>query len=67
MGAGTFLEEVTRAFLGGGPQLVSTEYIHSPSERYRLRTIPAGTVGINLYRRIILMQELSLNNCLNIK
>lgn len=41
---GTFAEEVRRAFLGGGPQLLSTEFIHSSLERYRLQTIAAGQV-----------------------
>lgn len=42
---GTFAEELRRSFLGGGPQLLSTEFIHSGLERYRLRTIPSGTVS----------------------
>lgn len=42
---GTFSEEVRRAFLGGGPQLLSTEFIHSSLERYRLQTIAAGQVN----------------------
>ncbi|XP_069998522.1 B9 domain-containing protein 2 [Penaeus vannamei] len=45
---GTFAEELRRSFLGGGPQLLSTEFIHSGLERYRLRTIPSGTVHFNL-------------------
>ncbi|XP_042861513.1 B9 domain-containing protein 2-like [Penaeus japonicus] len=45
---GTFAEELRRSFLGGGPQLLSTEFIHSGLERYRLRTIPSGTVRFDL-------------------
>ncbi|KAK3871506.1 hypothetical protein Pcinc_023348 [Petrolisthes cinctipes] len=45
---GTFGEEVRRAFLGGGPQLLSTEFIHSSLERYRLHTIAAGLVHLEL-------------------
>ncbi|KAL7640352.1 UNVERIFIED_CONTAM: hypothetical protein RMT77_008623 [Armadillidium vulgare] len=45
---GTFTEEMKRSWLGGGPQLMSTEYIHSPSERYRLKTIPSGVVHLEV-------------------
>ncbi|XP_050699789.1 B9 domain-containing protein 2-like [Eriocheir sinensis] len=45
---GTFSEELRRAFLGGGPQLLSTEFIHSPLERYRLSTVASGTVFLEL-------------------
>lgn len=45
---GTFSEEFRRAFLGGGPQLLSTEFIHSSLERYRLSTIASGTVHLDI-------------------
>ncbi|XP_018010845.1 B9 domain-containing protein 2 [Hyalella azteca] len=45
---GTFLEELRREFVGGGPQILSTDYIFSASERYKLRTAPAGKVILDL-------------------
>lgn len=45
---GTLTEELRRAFLGGGPQLLSTEFMHSALERYRLHTIPSGSVHLEL-------------------
>ncbi|KAA0199008.1 hypothetical protein HAZT_HAZT002231 [Hyalella azteca] len=50
---GTFLEELRREFVGGGPQILSTDYIFSASERYKLRTAPAGKVGLK--NRILFM------------
>ncbi|XP_045600341.1 B9 domain-containing protein 2 isoform X2 [Procambarus clarkii] len=45
---GTFAEELRRAFLGGGPQLLSTEFIHSALERCRLLTVASGSVHFEL-------------------
>ena len=47
-------------FLGGGPQLLSTEFIHSATERYRLHTIPSGSVSIYCYS----FSDISLSVCL---
>ncbi|XP_064094912.1 B9 domain-containing protein 2-like [Macrobrachium nipponense] len=46
--SGNLTEEFRRVFLGGGPQLLSTEFIHSAMERYRLHTIPSGSVHLEL-------------------
>ncbi|XP_071528276.1 B9 domain-containing protein 2 [Panulirus ornatus] len=45
---GTFAEEMRRAFLGGGPQLLSTEIMHSAVERYKLLTVASGSVHFEL-------------------
>ncbi|XP_076058537.1 B9 domain-containing protein 2-like [Oratosquilla oratoria] len=45
---GTFFEEVQRSLIGGGRQLLSTEYIHSGLDRYQLQTTPMGMVHLEL-------------------
>lgn len=46
--AGTFREQVSQCFVGGGPQLKNPDLIYSGADRYRLNTIAMGDVHMNL-------------------
>lgn len=45
---GSVREEVVRHFIGGSAELAEPDLITNPTERYRLRTVPSGTVTIEL-------------------
>jgi B9 domain-containing protein 2 len=38
----------TGAFVGGSVQLRSVDLVYSPADRYRLRTVAAGSVRVHL-------------------
>lgn len=46
--SGSFKEQVSQYFLGGGPQLKNPDLIYSGADRYRLHTIAMGSVHVRL-------------------
>lgn len=46
--AGTFREQVSQYFVGGGPQLKNPDLIYSGADRYRLNTVAMGNVHMNI-------------------
>lgn len=46
--SGTFLEQVSQSFLGGGPQLKNPDLIYSGADRYKLHTIAMGNVHLQI-------------------
>eukprot|EP01135_Chromosphaera_perkinsii_P002039 Nk52_evm86s215 gene=Nk52_evmTU86s215 len=46
--AGSIGEQITSYFVGGGPRLQNKELIYSNNDRYRLRTVAAGKVHVQL-------------------
>ncbi|KAK9822147.1 hypothetical protein WJX74_010850 [Apatococcus lobatus] len=44
---------------GGNPQLVMEEVVHGPEDRYRLQTVPGGTVQLRLG---IIMKDFGLHH-----
>lgn len=50
---GSWREQLARAFVGGGPQLLHADTIYNGADRYRLHTAAGGTVhlGIGLLLR----------------
>ncbi|MBW00609.1 B9 domain-containing protein 2, partial [Eschrichtius robustus] len=45
---GSWREQLARAFVGGGPQLLHGDAIYSGADRYRLHTAAGGTVHLEL-------------------
>ncbi|EHB02537.1 B9 domain-containing protein 2 [Heterocephalus glaber] len=45
---GSWREQLARAFVGGGPQLLHADTIYSGADRYRLHTAAGGTVRLEL-------------------
>ncbi|XP_032984651.1 B9 domain-containing protein 2 isoform X2 [Rhinolophus ferrumequinum] len=45
---GSWREQLARAFVGGGPQLLHGDTIYSGADRYRLHTAAGGTVHLEL-------------------
>lgn len=45
---GSWREQLARAFVGGGPQLLHGDAIYSGADRYRLHTTSGGTVHLEL-------------------
>ncbi|XP_014397193.1 PREDICTED: B9 domain-containing protein 2 isoform X3 [Myotis brandtii] len=45
---GSWREQLARAFVGGGPQLLHGDAIYSGADRYRLHTAAGGTVHLDL-------------------
>lgn len=45
---GSWQEQLARAFVGGGPQLLHGDAIYSGADRYRLHTAAGGTVHLDL-------------------
>ncbi|XP_029782015.1 B9 domain-containing protein 2 isoform X2 [Suricata suricatta] len=45
---GSWREQLARAFVGGGPQLLHGDAIYSGADRYRLHTVAGGTVHLEL-------------------
>uniref|UniRef100_A0A3B3HXR8 B9 domain-containing protein 2 n=2 Tax=Oryzias latipes TaxID=8090 RepID=A0A3B3HXR8_ORYLA len=45
---GSWQEQITQMFVGGGPQLRSPDLIYSGADRYRLQTEAMGTVELEL-------------------
>ncbi|ELV12198.1 Transforming growth factor beta-1 [Tupaia chinensis] len=45
---GSWREQLARAFVGGGPQLLHWDTIYSGADRYRLHTAAGGTVHLEL-------------------
>jgi len=45
---GTMREQISQAFLGGGPQLKNPDMIYSGADRYHLRTQTMGKVHLQL-------------------
>ncbi|XP_044527066.1 B9 domain-containing protein 2 isoform X2 [Gracilinanus agilis] len=45
---GGWREQLARAFVGGGPQLLHSDVVYSGADRYRLHTVSAGTVYMEL-------------------
>ncbi|XP_055473323.1 B9 domain-containing protein 2 isoform X2 [Psammomys obesus] len=45
---GSWREQLARAFVGGGPQLLHADTIYSGADRYRLHTAAGGTVHLTL-------------------
>ncbi|XP_015443916.1 B9 domain-containing protein 2 isoform X1 [Pteropus alecto] len=45
---GSWREQLARAFVGGGPQLLHADAIYSGADRYRLHTAAGGTVHLEL-------------------
>jgi len=45
---GSAHHEIIRHFIGGCPELVETDLIANPAERYRLKTIPSGSAFVEL-------------------
>jgi B9 domain-containing protein 2 len=45
---GSFLDQMKSFFLGGGPELLSVDLIHSSEKRQRLRTESTGNVCIKI-------------------
>ena len=45
---GSLREQITQAFLGGGPQLKNPDLIYSGADRYHLRTQAMGKVHLQL-------------------
>ncbi|ERE48774.1 transforming growth factor beta-1-like protein [Cricetulus griseus] len=43
---GSWREQLARAFVGGGPQLLHADTIYSGADRYRLHTAAGGTVHL---------------------
>lgn len=46
--AGTFREQISQFFIGGGPQLKNPDLIYNGGERYNLHTIAMGKVHLQL-------------------
>ena len=46
--SGTYREQVSQSFLGGGPQLKNPDLIYSGADRYKLHTVAMGTVHLQL-------------------
>lgn len=46
--SGTWREEFFRYFLGGGPQLRMPDLVYSGTDRYKLQTVTAGIVHIEI-------------------
>nr|XP_015296649.2 B9 domain-containing protein 2 isoform X2 [Macaca fascicularis] len=45
---GSWREQLARAFVGGGPQLLHGDAIYSGADRYRLHTAAGGTVHLEI-------------------
>ena len=45
---GSLWEEMSSAFLGGGPQLKSPDIIYNGADRFKLRTKAMGTIHLEL-------------------
>lgn len=45
---GTWQEQVSQRFVGGGPQLLSNDLIYTGADRYRLQTRTMGSVHLQL-------------------
>lgn len=45
---GSWREQLARAFVGGGPQLLHGDAIYSGADRYRLHTAAGGIVRLEL-------------------
>ncbi|XP_055105923.1 B9 domain-containing protein 2 [Symphalangus syndactylus] len=45
---GSWQEQLARAFVGGGPQLLHGDTIYSGADRYRLHTAAGGTVHLEI-------------------
>nr|XP_028694255.1 B9 domain-containing protein 2 isoform X2 [Macaca mulatta] len=45
---GSWREQLARAFVGGGPQLLHGDTIYSGADRYRLHTAAGGTVHLEI-------------------
>ena len=45
---GTVQDEVARYFLGGSTELSQVDIIGSSADRFRLKTLPSGTVSLEL-------------------
>ena len=46
--SGTYREQVSQSFLGGGPQLKNPDLIYSGADRYKLHTVAMGTIHLQL-------------------
>ena len=45
---GSLKDEIVRYFIGGAAELTETEFVVNSPERYRLRTVPSGTVIVDI-------------------
>ncbi|XP_026544125.1 B9 domain-containing protein 2 [Notechis scutatus] len=45
---GSWQEQLSQCFVGGGPQLISSDLIYTGGDRYRLQTCAMGTVHFQL-------------------
>ncbi|XP_075773931.1 B9 domain-containing protein 2 [Pelodiscus sinensis] len=45
---GSWQERLSQLFVGGGPQLLNSDLIYTGADRYRLQTVAAGTVHLQL-------------------
>lgn len=45
---GTFVESLTANFLGGSPHLRNQALVHTPNDRFRLKSESAGTIQLNI-------------------
>lgn len=46
--SGTYREQISQSFLGGGPQLKNPDLIYSGADRYKLHTIAMGNVHLQI-------------------